>query len=246
MSKPTITHPETGRQGRLFGVLTASTLLLGGVLVACGPGENTETAGTDDQIIVGEADPNVAGGGEGTEAGLEGDAGLELDATAGTEQDGAAVGTDDQANAAVENDTTAQTEDPANATAEGTENQTAVGGTDTGGAGDQAAVVTLGESLNVMEAQAPATAASETELELAVGERYEIRTEGQGDLMLENDAGDPLLATGDEEGTFEQDQDVAFEGGENSVTFTLTEELAQELAALSQGEQRLQVRVQGQ
>lgn len=119
----------------------------------------------------------------------------------------------------------------------------AVGGADVGGAGDIPVVVTLGETLNVVEADAPARAANEGELELAVGERYEFRSEGEGDLVLENLDGDPLLASGDQEGTFEADSNVAFEESADGVMFTLTDELASELAALSQNGQRIVLRV---
>lgn len=67
------------------------------------------------------------------------------------------------------------------------------------------------------------------DLNLTVGQRYEIVYQGAGEFVLMNAAGDPLLASGATEGSFAQDADVDFQAQADRISFTLTDALAQEL-----------------
>jgi|GEM_PF-5800343 len=73
------------------------------------------------------------------------------------------------------------------------------------------------------------------DLNLAVGERYEFNTEGT-ELTFYNDNDEAVLSTSGSDSELADDQEVNVEEGAGSLSFTLTEELANELSRYETGD----------
>jgi hypothetical protein len=170
---------------------------------------------------------------ETVELDVEEDAAADADAAVGEEVE-ADVETEADAEAGAE-DAEAGAEDEAAAEAEGDE----VAGGGAAPAAGEPVTVTLTQAAegvavaNIEGAEDAAAIAATDEpnpdLNLTVGQRYEFVYDGEGDLVFLDANDQPLLTTAGTEGTFAEDVDVAAEAQEGRLSFTLTEELAQEI-----------------
>ena len=67
------------------------------------------------------------------------------------------------------------------------------------------------------------------DLTLTTGQRYEFSYDGEGDLVFYNANDEELLSTAGTDSQFAQDSEVQAETGDGQLSFTLTEQLAQEI-----------------
>ncbi|MEX2534337.1 MAG: hypothetical protein WD273_01960 [Trueperaceae bacterium] len=172
------------------------------------------------------------------------DAALGEDAGFGDAQDTEVEGETVEMNlgddAAVEGDDAA-VEGEAEVDAEGEE----VAGGGAAPAAGETIVVTFSEAAegiaveNIQGAQDAEAIASTGEanpdLNLTVGQRYDFMYDGDGDLVFYNTDGEELLSTAGTEGAYGQDSEVAVEVEDGRLSFTLTDQLAQEIDRYSAG-----------
>jgi hypothetical protein len=215
-----------------------AVLLTGGMLVACGPGDGTETVegggGVVDEPIGGfeTADPfaedtaDDAGAFGEAETEVEGET-VELEPEEGVTAEGELA-----------DETTAEGAEDEAAAEEPVGDEVAGGGAAAPAAGEPI-VVTLSQAAegvavaNVEGAEDPEAVAAmdqdNPDLNLTVGERYEFVYDGEGDLVFLNSNDEPLLSTAGAEGTFATDAEVAAEAQDGRISFTMTDALAQEI-----------------
>lgn len=218
-------------------LMLLAVLLTGGILVACGPGdefaedngggvvdeplgaETTDTFDNDTTAFGDEVEPDTAAdAGETVEMDLGEDAEVAEDAAADAETD-------------------FETDETTAADAEGDEGEVAGGGA--APAAGETVVVTLSQAAegvaveNIEGADDAESIASTDEsnpdLNLTVGQRYEFAYDGEGDLVFFNGDNEPLLSSAGTESAFAADADVQAEMEDGRISFTLTEELAQEI-----------------
>ncbi|MEX2541909.1 MAG: hypothetical protein WD314_08870 [Trueperaceae bacterium] len=237
-------------------LMLLAVLLTGGMLVACGPGDEladdtgggivdeplgTETTDTLDgdtttETFGDDAADTTADTGETVEMDLGEGEEVADDAAA---EDGVAA--DAETDADVDVTTEETTEDTADDTTaeagEGEDGDVAGGGA--APAAGEAVVVTFSQAAegvaveNVQGAEDAESVASTDEtnpdLNLTVGQRYEFEYDGEGDLVFFNSDNEALLSSAGIESAFAEDGEVQAEMEDGRVSFTLTEELAQEL-----------------
>lgn len=223
-----------------------AVLLTGGILVACGPGDETAQdpagGGVVDEPLAGEpgeadtfGDPAAADTfdeGAAEEPTAEGET-VEMDLEEPVAEEDAPA--DDAAAAdAEEGDIGADV--TAEADAEGEE---VAGGGAAAPAEGEAIVINFSQAAegvavdNVQGAEDAEQVANTEEtnpaLNLTVGERYEFAYDGEGDLVFLNADDQPILSTAGTDSAFAEDSEVAAESQDGRLSFTLTEDLAQEL-----------------
>jgi hypothetical protein len=238
-------------------LMLLAVLLTGGMLVACGPGDEfAEDGAVDggggvvDEPLGGDAggadtfgDTGDAAGGD--EAAADETVELDLGDEAATDADAAAGGeveADVETEAETETDVAAEgdaAEGDAAAEAEGDAEGDEVAGGGAAAPAGQPVVITFTQAAEGVAVQnvegaedAEAVAATDQpnpDLNLTVGQRYEFTYDGEGDLVFFDADNQPLLTSAGTEGAFAEDADVAAETEEGRVSFTLTEELAQEI-----------------
>lgn len=233
-------HGSTPRRTPLRGVLggAAALVLSVGLLAACDGGPTTEEgalAPTDTTGQIERSSDELGAGAPLDETTELGDAGLGAAPAASPE-------------AATPDGTSGELDAEAAAPADATLEQGAEGASEgvNEAANADATEVTLADS-EQGPVIANASGADEADLALTVGERYSLKAQ-EGDVLLVADDGSTLLTSADAEGAFASDAGVEAERHEGELTFTLTEELAQQLdgVALSANPQRTAaVRVRG-
>lgn len=228
-------------------LMLLAVLLTGGMLAACGPGDefaDDTGGGVVDEPLGAETTDTVEG--DIAADTFDDDAAVDTtaDADADAEVEGETVEMDlDDETVATEED--ADSEVSAEEAAEGEETtaETAEEGEVAGGgaapAEGEAIVVTFSQAAegvaveNVQGADdaesIAATDESNPDLNLTVGQRYEFEYDGEGDLVFFNSDNEALLSSAGTDSAFAQDSDVQAEMQDGKVSFTLTEELAQEI-----------------
>lgn len=207
--------------------LALSALLTGGILIACGPSDDsTATDGTGSTVT--ETVP-------GAEGGL--DNGMVDTAPAQTE-------VSPSADLPAENDTTtaAGNDSSGNVAGGGTATTPAPSTADTA---QGAVTIVLNASDNgIQVADISGTdtpdqiAASEEQnptLNLTVGQRYTLSLQNAGELALLDASGNVLLASNGSEGTLTDDGGVDFQADGSSLSFTLTQDLADQIDRYATG-----------
>lgn len=222
-----------------------AVLLTGGILVACGPGD--ETAADDGGVgIVDEpvgaaddADTFTAETVETDDADIDAEADAFDDAET---EEVAADETEVELNLAEEGDSEGEPvaegeEAEGEPIAEGAEGEEEVAGGGAAAPAGETIVVTFSQAAegvaveNVEGGDAESIAASDEsnpELNLTSGQRYEFVYDGEGDLVFYNSDDEALLSTSGE-GSFLDDSEVSAEAEDGRISFTLTEDLAQEI-----------------
>ena len=173
----------------------------------------------------------------------EADAALD-DAAADAEAEGEEIQLDVEEDAAVEVEGAAEepaTEEPAAeepAAEEPAEGEEVAGGGAAPAAGEPV-IITFsqaaeGVAVENIEGAENAQEIAETgtpnpDLTLTTGQRYEFSYDGEGDLVFYNANDEELLSTAGTETTFTQDSEVQAEMGDGNLSFTLTDQLAQEI-----------------
>lgn len=237
-------------------LMLLAVLLTGGMLVACGPGDDVDEIGGGgivDEPIGAEDDAafedDAIGGdvavGDDVEV-TEADPAPDVDSAADVdvaqdEEVDVAEGEEIEADPAevqldVDEETDVEAEgaqDDAAAQADGEE---VAGGA--APAETEAVVVTFSQAAegvaveNVEGAEAETVAATgemNPDLTLTTGQRYEFAYDGEGDLVFYNANDEEVLSTAGTETTFAQDSEVAAEVEDGRLAFTVTDELAQEI-----------------
>lgn len=229
-------------------LMLVAVLLTGGMLVACGPGDEfaddtgggvvdeplgTETTDTLDGDTTttetfGDDTDTTADAGETVE--------MELGDDADVTEEAAVDDTDADLDVTTE-ETTDETADTTAEAGEGEDGEVAGGGA--APAEGEAIVVTFSQAAegvaveNVQGAEdaesVAATDESNPDLNLTVGQRYEFEYDGEGDLVFFNEDNEALLSSAGTESAFAEDGDVRAETEDGRVSFTLTEALAEEL-----------------
>jgi hypothetical protein len=224
-------------------LMLLAVLLTGGMLVACGPGDEfAEDGAVDggggvvDEPLGGDAEGadtfGDTGDAVGDDAAADETVELDLEEEETTDADAAVDG---EVEADVETETDVAAEGDAAAEAEGDE----VAGGGAAAPAGQPVVITFtqaaeGVAVENVEGAEDAEAVAATDqpnpdLNLTVGQRYEFAFDGEGDLVFFDANNEPLLTSAGTEGAFAEDADVAAETEDGRVSFTLTEELAQEI-----------------
>lgn len=230
-------------------LMLLAVLLTGGILVACGPGNDADEIGGGGGVVdqpLG-ADPAVEddalGGdvavGDNIDSAAEAEAAAE---EAGVVEDAAQVELNVDEEAAVdaqgaEDQQAAASEEPA----EGGE----VAGGGAAPAAGETVIVTFSQAAegvaveNVEGAENPdqvaATGEPNPDLTLTTGQRYEFAYDGEGDLVFMNANDEELLSSAGTDSAFAQDSEVQAEAQDGRLSFTLTDKLAQEIASYTVG-----------
>lgn len=237
-----------------------AVLLTGGMLVACGPGDET----ADDGIAGGGGvveDPLTADGDDafGADAGETDFAGDDNDVAVAEEGEDADFAEEAEAEttiedpfASVEGEEAEETEEAEMAEAEGEE---VAGGGAAAPAGEpivitfsQAAEGVAVENVRGGDDSQEIASTDETnpDLNLTTGQRYEFEYDGEGDFVIYNSDNEPVLSSAGTDSAFAQDAEVDVQAENGRLSFTLTEELGQELDhyAVGQGEQGGRINVE--
>lgn len=245
-------------------MMLLAVLLTGGMLVACGPGEDEATDTTGDAGVVDE--PLTEENGVDTDLGADmtaeeteplaeeeaedPDATVELtpdeeaaEAETAETEDAAADQTPGDADVAQEEteqqDAQAQAEEQIDA-----EGDVAGGGAAAPAEGE-AITVTLTQAAegvsveNVQGAQdaqqVASTEETNPELTLSSGQRYEFSWDGEGDLVFYDSNDQPIFSTAGTDSEFANDEEVNAVMESDQIAFTVTEDLAQQLARYAAG-----------
>lgn len=242
-----------------------AVLLTGGMLVACGPGDETADDGVaggggvvEDPLTAEGDDAFGADAGETDFAGEDNEAEDAEFAEEGDDVDVAVAeeGEADDAEFAEETEAETTIEDPfasvegeeTEETAEGEETEEAemaeAEGEEVAGGG---AAAPAGEPVVITFTQAAEGVAVENvrggddsqeiastdetnpDLNLTTGQRYEFEYDGEGDFVIYNSDNEPILSSAGTDSAFAQDAEVDAQAENGKLSFTLTEELGQEL-----------------
>lgn len=237
-----------------------AVLLTGGILVACGPGDETTAdgggAGIVDEPVVdqplGDADDTFTAdtaetdtaddvdiNAETTDAEVGTDATADAEADTFGENETEEVAADDTE---VELDLADEGDAEGEPVAEGDQGEEVAGGGAAAPAGEaivitfsQAAEGVAVENVDGGDAESIAdTEESNPDLNLSTGQRYEFVYDGEGDLVFYNSDGEALLSTTGQ-GAFVDDSEVSAQAEDGRISFTMTEDLAQEIDRYAAG-----------
>lgn len=206
--------------------LTSALIIAGGLMVACGPSDDSIEANDVNQgSALTTETTQPANDFAGTETGDAFGNSATNDLTADTD---AGLLTDEETGADIAGTATDTNLTDANL------NATADVATQSG----EPVMIVINEDDNALVIEEVAGAdnvaqvgAQNPEVTLMVGERYEIVFEGEGGVALQGKDDNILLASNEESGSLEANADIDFVESNNSMTFTVTEELAEQLAA---------------